>query len=96
MPKIMAGFATVRITNKRELPKRATNDTAPNSNEGVRDANQSPTPTSWRAIGRKHELITCNVELIRPKDGAPAAPQLACLTKGSDPSIGSASGLEVG
>jgi hypothetical protein len=30
-----------------------------------------------------------NVELIRAKDGAPAAPQLASLTKASDPSIGS-------
>jgi hypothetical protein len=30
-----------------------------------------------------------NVELIRPKDGALAAPQQACLTKGSDPLIGS-------
>ena len=26
-------------------------------------------------------------ELIRPKDGAPAASQLACLTQGSDPLI---------
>jgi hypothetical protein len=29
-----------------------------------------------------------NVELIRVKDGAPAAPQQACLTKTPDPSIG--------
>jgi hypothetical protein len=29
-----------------------------------------------------------NVELIRSKDGAPAASQRACLTKESDPSIG--------
>jgi hypothetical protein len=31
-----------------------------------------------------------NVELIRAKDGAPAAPQRACLTKAPDPLIGSA------
>jgi hypothetical protein len=31
-----------------------------------------------------HDFDMLNVELIRANDGAPAAPQQACLTKGSD------------
>jgi len=35
-----------------------------------------------------HDFDMLNVELIRANDGAPAAPQQACLTQGSDPLIG--------
>jgi hypothetical protein len=40
-------------------------------------------------VDGKELVITANVELIRAKDGAPAAPQQAYLTTGLDPLIGS-------
>jgi hypothetical protein len=51
---------------------------------------------SWVVIGRSVTGIPSNVELIRSKEGAAAAPQQACLTKESDPAIGSAHSLFAG